>query len=103
MADDDTTTLEVYWRDGCGFCRLLLRRLARAGITPVLHDIWADDEAQRWVRAHNRGNETVPTVALGDRVMTNPDPAALVAEIERDHPHLVGEPRPGLLGRALHR
>ncbi len=66
-------TLTVYWRPGCFFCGRLLRGLERAGVTAELRNIWADDAARDFVRRHNRGNETVPTVALGAMVWTNPD------------------------------
>jgi hypothetical protein len=38
-----------------------------------LRNIWVDDEARAFVRRHNRGNETVPTVVVGSAVWTNPD------------------------------
>lgn len=82
----------MYWRPGCGFCSRLFRALDAAGIDVVRHDIWADAEARRFVRAHNDGDETVPTVDLGGVVRTNPPPRELVAEIRQRHPHLV---RPG--------
>ena len=41
-------------------------------------DIWADDQARRFVRTHNRGNETVPTVVVGDWVATNPSTGAVL-------------------------
>lgn len=85
MAD----TLDVYWRPGCGFCTRLFRALDAAGISTVRHDIWSDDEARAFVRAHNRGNETVPTVVLGGVVRTNPSPKDLVAEVRLHHPHLL--------------
>lgn len=93
--------LEVYWRPGCGFCTRLFRHLERAGVSVRLHNIWEDDEARRFVRRHNRGNETVPTVSLGGQVRTNPSPDALIEEIRASHPHLIGEEAApaGLWGR----
>lgn len=89
MADD--MTLDVYWRPGCGFCVRLFDHLDRAGVVPRLHNIWEDAAARAFVASHNGGNETVPTVALGRKVMTNPRPEDLVALLDdlglRRHPH----------------
>lgn len=82
----------VYWRRGCGFCGRLLRTLERAGVRTELRDIWEDDGARSFVAAHNRGSETVPTVEVGDRVVTNPDPRDLVAWLAETYPFLVDEP-----------
>ncbi|MDQ2727851.1 MAG: NrdH-redoxin [Actinomycetota bacterium] len=81
----------VYWRGGCGFCMRLLRTLERAGVRTELRNIWEDDDARRFVAAHNRGSETVPTVEVGDRVVTNPNPDELLAWLAETHPHLVAE------------
>lgn len=84
--------LTVYWRPGCGFCSRLRRTLDRAGVAHELRNIWEDDEARAFVAAHNRGNETVPTVALGDDVMTNPNPTVLVDRLAAERPDLVANP-----------
>lgn len=75
-------TIDVYWRRGCPFCSQLFRVLEHAGVPLRRHDIWSDDDAREFVRAHNNGNETVPTVALGDTVLVNPDPIALLDALE---------------------
>jgi glutaredoxin-like protein len=62
----------VYWRPGCGYCTSLRRDLDRRGITAVWVNIWEDDEARAFVRSVARGNETVPTVVVGDVAMVNP-------------------------------
>ena len=84
------TALDVYWRPGCGFCSRLFRSLDRAGVRVRRINIWEDDDARRFVRSHNRGNETVPTVDLAGRVRTNPQPDALIDEIRTQHPDLLG-------------
>jgi glutaredoxin-like protein len=66
--------LIVYWRPGCGSCMRLERALDRAGIEYEQHDIWREPEAAEFVRTHNNGNETVPTVVLDGTVYSNPDP-----------------------------
>ncbi len=90
--------LDVYWRPGCGYCGRLFRTLERAGVVVRRFNIWEDDDALGFVRAHNRGNETVPTVALAGHVVTNPTPDALVEEIRAEHPELLGAP-PAKVGR----
>jgi glutaredoxin len=82
-------TVDVYWRPGCPFCNRLFRSFEQAGVATTLHNIWEDDEARNFVQAHNRGNETVPTVALGDVVVTNPDPDAFIDALRLRHPRLL--------------
>lgn len=80
MTDDDATpTVRVYLRTGCWFCSSLRRQLAEAGLVTEEHDIWGDPDAAAFVRQHARGNETVPTVAVGDEVMVNPSPREVLA------------------------
>jgi mycoredoxin len=80
MSDDDGTPIvRVYWRQGCWFCSSLRRQLADAGLETEEHDIWADPDAAAFVREHARGNETVPTVAIGDEVRVNPSPSEVLA------------------------
>lgn len=89
----ETTT--VYWRPGCGFCARLFRALAAADVTPERRNIWEDEEARTFVRSVNAGNETVPTVVVGDDVYTNPSPKDLLERI--------GVQDPGLIKRTLGR
>lgn len=63
---------EVFWRPGCPYCTMLRRDLSRRGIDATWRNIWEDDEARHYVRSVNRGNETVPTVRVGERTLTNP-------------------------------
>jgi glutaredoxin-like protein len=62
----------VYWRPGCGFCAVLLRRLESSALQYVALNIWDDPDAAAFVRSVANGNETVPTVVVGDRAMVNP-------------------------------
>lgn len=64
--------VEVYWRPGCPYCRMLLRPLRRSGLNLREINIWEDPEAAARVRSAAGGNETVPTVFIGDRAMVNP-------------------------------
>ena len=65
-----TPEIEVLWRPGCPYCSRLRRDLARAGVVTVEHDIWADPAAAARVREATGGNETVPTVVVGDRALS---------------------------------
>lgn len=65
-------TITVYWRPGCGFCSNLLRRLDARGIPHERVNIWDNPAAASRVRAIAGGNETVPTVTVGDRSLVNP-------------------------------
>src|ERR1700733_12357312 len=80
------SAVDVYWRPGCPFCNRLFRSFEKAGVQTVLHNIWEDDDARAFVQAHNRGNETVPTVAIDDLVLTNPDPAAVIDPLHQRFP-----------------
>ena len=78
--------LIVYRRDKCGACWALERRLSAAGVEYERRDIWADPEAAAFVRSVNGGDETVPTVVIGDTVRVNPKPASLLRELGVDPP-----------------
>ena len=67
-----TKPVTVYWRQGCSFCASLLMRLDEASIEHELVNIWEDDAARSFVRSVAKGNETVPTVTVGDEALVNP-------------------------------
>lgn len=95
-----------YWRPGCGFCMMLDRSLQRLGIPLDKHNIWEDPEAAAVVRSIAGGNETVPTVVVGEARMVNPSADRVVAALYDEAPHLVPDEPPsggGLLGRVLGR
>ena len=71
--------IEFYWRPGCGFCSRLASNLDRLGVTFSEHNIWDDPDAAAYVRSVARGNETVPTVRIGDIALVNPSPDEVVA------------------------
>ncbi len=74
-------TVEVMWRPGCPFCGSLRRRLSRAGVATVEHDIWSSPDAAARVRGATGGDETVPTVFVGDRALVNPSVRQVVDAI----------------------
>jgi len=83
------TRIDLYWRPGCGFCSALQRKLDKLGIDRVEHDIWDNGDDAAIVRQHANGNETVPTVVIGDRGFVNPSAGELVAFLTEHHPHLL--------------
>ncbi len=78
-----------YWRPGCGFCMGLERGLGRAGIPLDKRNIWEDAEAAAVVRSVARGNETVPTVVVGEVALVNPSVAQVFAALESEAAHLL--------------
>lgn len=98
-----TDAIHLYWRPGCGFCSMLRRGLDKAGIETVDHNIWDDPADAEIVRRYADGNETVPTVVVGDVGMVNPSVKQLVAHLGQHAPHLLpdgfDEPRSGIVGR----
>jgi len=71
--------VEVYWRPGCPFCLLLLSPLRRSGLRFREVNIWEDPQAAARVRSVADGNETVPTVFIGDQAMVNPSVRQVLA------------------------
>lgn len=65
--------LVVYWRPGCPYCARLRTRLKISRVPYTAVNIHEDPDAAALVRAHNGGDELVPTVRLdGDRWLSNP-------------------------------
>jgi len=101
--------IDLYWRPGCGFCSILRRQLDKLGIERVEHDIWADPADAAVVRRHAGGNETVPTVVIGEIGLVNPSATAVVEVLAEHAPHLLPDgaeppqlgPVAQLLGRVL--
>lgn len=76
-----TPVVTLYWRPGCGFCHVLRRELDRAGLERVEVNIWEDRPAAALVRSMAWGNETVPTVVVGDRALVNPSAREVLAAV----------------------
>jgi glutaredoxin len=62
----------VYWRPGCPSCVRLRWGLRLTGTPHRLVNIREDPAAAALVREHNSGDELVPTVVAGGRVLSNP-------------------------------
>ncbi len=90
-------SVEVMWRPGCPFCSSLRRGLRRAGVATVEHDIWSSTDAAARVRGATGGDETVPTVFVGERALVNPSVRQVVAAIKAADPdhQPVAEPPTG--------
>ncbi len=86
---DPIAAIDFYWRPGCPFCWRLEQALDKAKVPMTKHNIWDDPEAAAFVRSVANGNETVPTVAFGDRSMVNPSPRKLAKALENEAPHLL--------------
>ena len=102
-----SSSVTVYWRPGCPFCAGLFRSLDRLGIDAERRNIWEDDEAAALVRSVANGNETVPTVMVGEHALVNPsgdEVVRVLADVAPDEvPDGYEPPQPGPVGRALHR
>ena len=100
-------TVTVYWRPGCGFCAALLRGLERQDLVFERVNIWEDQEGAAFVRSVADGNETVPTVRVGDTALVNPTGRDVMAVVAEEAPDLLPEdyepPEPGRLGQWLYR
>ncbi|MGB0113122.1 MAG: glutaredoxin domain-containing protein [Ilumatobacteraceae bacterium] len=81
--------IDLYWRPGCGYCAMLQRGLDKLGVERVEHNIWDSPADATTVRRYANGNETVPTVVVGDTGLVNPSAGELVAFLSEHHPHLL--------------
>lgn len=68
----DTDRAVFFWRPGCGFCIRLRRQLEDLEVPVVEVNIWEDRRGAEAVRAITGGDETVPTVVIGDVALVNP-------------------------------
>ncbi len=102
---DQIDAVDFYWRQGCGFCMALDRSLTRAGIPMNKKNIWDDPVNADVVRGVANGNETVPTVVVGDVALVNPRVKQVIAALEQEAPHLVpaGVDEPGAVSRFTQR
>ncbi len=91
MTTEEISAVELYWRPGCGFCARLERNLEPTGIPIDRFNIWENDEHAAFVRSVANGNETVPTVRIGEISMVNPSAKEILQVLQRDAPHLLPE------------
>jgi mycoredoxin len=88
VSDQTPPAITFYWRPGCGFCMGLERRLGGLGLPLDKRNIWEDPSAAAVVRSIANGNETVPTVVVGEAAMVNPSAQAVLAAVRAEAPHL---------------
>lgn len=88
VSEQTLEAITFYWRPGCGFCMGLERRLGRLGVPLDKRNIWDDPEAAAVVRSIANGNETVPTVVVGEIAMVNPNVDRVLEAIRTEAPHL---------------
>lgn len=88
----------VYTRPGCPYCSMLRAGLRRAGLAYRDVDIWEDQDAAAFVRSVANGNETVPTVVVGDVRMVNPSAGRVRAVALQEYGMLGSERRRWRLG-----
>lgn len=105
--DQPLDAIHFYWRPGCPFCMTLDRSLKNIEIPIEKHNIWEDPDAAAFVRSVADGNETVPTVRVGDEFMVNPSAKQVAAAVLRADPNLAEKvasaAEPGVLGKMLKR
>lgn len=91
----------VYTRPGCPFCTSLRAGLKRRELQFRELDIWQDSEAAAAVREIADGNETVPTVVIGDWRAVNPSAGEVVEAVTERAPDLLPEQQPGAVKGVL--
>lgn len=79
---EDPPAVTVYRRPGCPYCVALVAGLKVRGVPFASIDVWQDPEASAFVRAQSGGNETVPVVVVGDRVLVNPGARAVARLVD---------------------
>lgn len=89
MSTPGTTAVELYSRPGCPFCMMLRARLGPTDLPIREVDIWEDPDAAARVRAAADGNETVPTVFVGERALVNPSATQVMAAVREHAPELL--------------
>lgn len=75
--------ITFYWRPGCMFCMLLGRKLEKLDVPVRRVNIWEDEAAAAAVRDITGGDETVPTVVVGDVALVNPRAGEVVAALDQ--------------------
>lgn len=67
----------VYGADWCGDTQRTLQHLDSLGIAHEYIDVERDQQASEWVKQQNGGKERKPTLKIGTRVLSVPDPLEL--------------------------
>ena len=64
-SNDQVARITLYGTTWCGDCHRSRRLLDRLAVPYRYVDVNADPDAAAWVRANNRGHQSVPTIELG--------------------------------------
>lgn len=88
---DPAAPVVIHWRPGCGFCATLLEGVEAAGLEHQRVNIWEDEEGAAFVRSVADGNETVPTVRVGDVALVNPTTRQLLQAVAEHAPDALPE------------
>ncbi len=83
--------VEFYWRPGCPFCMALRRPLRRSSLPVREINIWQERSAADRVREATGGDETVPTVFVGEHALVNPRFRQVEELVRERAPHLLTE------------
>lgn len=94
MTSPSNDAVEFYWRPGCPFCMMLHARLGPTNLPLREVNIWEDPEAAARVRSIAGGNETVPTVFVGDHALVNPSAKEVLAAVREHAPDLLPPEQP---------
>lgn len=101
------STIKYYWRPGCPFCMRLEQALDEIALPLDKRNIWDSKKHAATVRSVADGNETVPTVVIGDFAMVNPSPAQVIAAVAEHAPDELPEgvevPEEGRVGGFIRR
>ncbi|MGI9611317.1 MAG: glutaredoxin domain-containing protein [Acidimicrobiales bacterium] len=87
--DERIDAVEFYWRPGCMYCMGLRFGLRRAGIPMNRRNIWKNPDDADAVRAVANGNETGPTVMIGQLALVNPTVSEVKEALSERAPHLL--------------
>ena len=83
------TTIDFYWRPGCPFCMNLESKLKKLDLPLNKVNIWESKKAAATVRSIADGNETVPTLVIGEAKMVNPSPNEVLQALANQAPELI--------------
>ena len=81
--------IDFFWRPGCPFCMSLERSMSKAKVPFKKFNIWENKDYAAFVRSVADGNETVPTIRIGEVSLVNPSVKQVVEAMKEQTPHLV--------------
>lgn len=96
-----------YWRPGCPFCSALERNLDQFDLSMDRRNIWDDPVHAAELRSIANGNETVPTLVIGDTELVNPTAHEVLVSVLSEARELLPAdfemPEPNLATRVMNR